>query len=156
MNDPQAKALNALMRHCARVETCSHDARRKLQRYELTAQQETQVMDQLVEEGFVDDSRYARAFAGEKVRIGHQGRLKIRAALKQKGIDDGLIDAALQSIDPEEYAEAIASALAPRLQGLQLPLSWQERGRLLQYAAGRGFEYDETTAYLSEQGIEIE
>lgn len=156
MKDPRQAALNSLMRHCARVETCTADARRKLDRYDLSEEEKEGIIGRLKADGFIDDGRYARAFAGEKVRIGHQGRLKIRMALKQKGIAAEQIDAALQSIDPEEYGEAIDAALAPRLKGVELPLSWQERGRLLQYAAGRGFEYDETMAYLSERGIDIE
>lgn len=49
-----------------------------------------QAVEKLMEEGYVDDERFARAYAAELVRVKHFGRRRIVTELLKKGIDPSL------------------------------------------------------------------
>lgn len=72
---------------------------RKTEVEELTAR--------LIEEGCLNEERFAKAFAGGKFRIKQWGRVKIKAALKQKQISSYCIAAAMNEIDETKYRETL-------------------------------------------------
>lgn len=126
---------------CARSEQCTHDIIRKLRNLGLPPDERAEVMDELRERGFLDDSRYARAFARDKVRFSGWGRMKIRGALAAKGIGGKAADAALAAIEPADYADALSRAA--RAKARQIDLSTREgRVKLFRHLISRGFEYD--------------
>ena len=49
-----------------------------------------QAVEKLMEEGYVDDERFARAYAAELVRVKHFGKRRIVTELLKKGIDPSL------------------------------------------------------------------
>ena len=61
----------------------------------------------LIEEGCLDEERYAKSFAGGKFRMKHWGRLKIKAELKKKYISTYCITAAMDEIDENKYRETL-------------------------------------------------
>lgn len=102
----QASAL------CARSEHCRRDISERLRRSELSRDEIEALLDRLEDEGFINHERYAQAFVSDKFRFAHWGRLKIRAALMQKGIPSDLITAALsEKIDDEEYLASLRHIL---------------------------------------------
>ncbi len=62
------------------------------------------VCDRLVENGLLDDERFARIYADELVRRKHVSQKGLRAALSAKGIDKSIIDIILDEmeLDPIE------------------------------------------------------
>lgn len=146
------KAYDRLARHCAKMETCTEDARRKLQKTELSEEERQEIIERLQREGFIDDGRYARAFATDKVRFARWGRMKIRMALRGKGIGDELIENALGRIEGEDYKEALGVLLEPRLKESGKELEWTEYAKLMRFAQGRGFEHDVVEMWLDEAG----
>lgn len=133
------KVLNRLAGLCSRSEQCSQDIRDKLAGGELTAGDAAEVMDTLRRMGFVDDRRYARSFATDKVRFAGWGKRKIRMHLMAKHIDAEYIDEALAGIDAAEYKEALLRA--SRAKGRTLDLNVREnRDKLLRHLLSRGFE----------------
>ena len=93
----KALALNRMMRLCARGEHCRADIRRKLAG--LPPEEQEQVLETLCRDGYLDDARYARAFARDKSALQGWGNLKISVALQQKAIAPEAIAAALAEID---------------------------------------------------------
>ena len=61
----------------------------------------------LIEEGCLDEERYARAFAGGKFRIKQWGKIKIKSELRAKQISNYCIEAALNEIDEKKYKETL-------------------------------------------------
>ena len=107
--DPD-KILKRLAGQCARSEQCRSDIVAKLYRARLTATQRDEILNYLVENRYVDDGRYARAFTNDKVRFSCWGRRKIRMALAAKRISPTLITEAFETIDPAEYEASLARA----------------------------------------------
>jgi regulatory protein len=138
----EKKVLERLQRQCSKAEYCSSDVRRKaLKAMEGDAEAASRIVEALVRERFVDDGRYAAAFSREKSSLQGWGAVKIRFMLRSKGIPDEIISAALEEIDPgkaERKLDKLVSDKARLLDG-----DPQKRLKLLKFALGRGYSYDE-------------
>ena len=148
MEEFAAKVLSRLQNRCARVECCSFDIRKKAEAALAEAADETiveEIMESLQREGYVDDLRYASAFAREKASLTGWGPVKIRFALAAKRIPDEIIRQALEELDDSASDKRLRSLLAAKWKNLtgpdgQVPLD--AKLKLLKYALGRGYEYD--------------
>ena len=142
MNDAQKKVLNALEAMCARREYCSADILRKAaDRLEGDVPAATLILDSLKSRGFVDDLRYASAFAREKSAITGWGEIKIRFALRAKRIDESVIEQALLEVDCSKSAEKLERLLTAKWRSLRG--ADDAKLKLLKFALSRGYGYDE-------------
>jgi regulatory protein len=100
-----------------------------------------EILESLVVDGFVDDARYAGAFAREKAVLDGWGPVKIRYMLRGKGIEASDIDEALASIDAGAASEKLDKLLAAKAKSLQGDP--QARLKLIKYALSRGYNYED-------------
>ena len=141
----EKKVLERLQRQCARMEYCVSDVRRKaLKALEGEADAAERIVASLVRDRFVDDRRYAAAFAREKAALQGWGVVKIRFQLRGKGISDEIITEALQEIDPAKAASKLDKIAADRYRLLKDDP--QCRLKLLKALLSRGYGYDEVEA----------
>ena len=141
----EKKVLERLQRQCARMEYCISDIRRKaLKALEGDADAAERIVASLVWDRFVDDRRYAAAFAREKAALQGWGVMKIRFQLRGKGISDEIITEALQEIDPAKAASKLDKLAADRYRLLKDDP--QCRLKLLKALLSRGYGYDEVEA----------
>ena len=141
----EKKVLERLQRQCARMEYCVSDVRRKaLKALEGDAEAAERIVASLVRDRFVDDRRYATAFAREKAALQGWGVVKIRFQLRGKGISDEIITEALQEIDPAKAASKLDKLAADRYRLLKDDP--QCRLKLLKALLSRGYGYDEVEA----------
>ena len=89
--------------YCSRAEQCAFAVRKKLQQWHVPAQDADRIVEELEAESFIDESRFATAFAHDRLRFGKCGRNKIRFELRQKQISDKIVSEALATIDEDEY-----------------------------------------------------
>ena len=136
----QETALNRAAALCARNEQAASDVRGKLLRWGLTPQQAQEVIDRLIDGGYLDDERYARAFVNDKFKFNGWGRIKIAYQLRAKGISQDCIDEALTLIDDESYEQALLQLLTAKASTLRGKEPQQARAALLRFATGRGYE----------------
>ena len=138
----KALALNRMMRLCARGEHCRADIRRKLAG--LPPEEQEQVLETLCRDGYLDDARYARAFARDKSALQGWGNLKISVALQQKAIAPEAIAAALAEIDSAAAGTRLEQLLRSKWNALRSEDDPRKReAKLLRYALGRGYSYDQ-------------
>ena len=138
----EKKVLERLQRQCARMEYCTFDIRRKaLKAMEGDAEAADRIVASLVKDRFVDDRRYASAFAREKAALQGWGPVKIRFQLRGKGIPEEVISEALQEIDPEKAASRLDKLAADKYRLLKGDP--QCRLKLLKALLSRGYGYDE-------------
>ena len=141
----EKKVLERLQRQCARMEYCISDVHRKaLKALEGDADAAERIVASLVRDRFVDDRRYAAAFAREKAALPGWGVVKIRFQLRGKGISDEIITEALQEIDPAKAASKLDKLAADRYRLLKDDP--QCRLKLLKALLSRGYGYDEVEA----------
>ena len=124
---------------CAKSEQCEADIIKKLQAKQLPGADIDWVLRELRERKFVDNARFAVAYARDKVRFSSWGRLKIRAGLVSKRISSTAIKDALSSIDPDDYEAAVARAAKAKAAHLDLTTK-EDRIKLYRHLLSRGFE----------------
>lgn len=135
------EARARLMDLCSCGEYSSGEAMERLRKWGITGRDATAIVQRLINERFIDDERFARAFVRSKVSYSGWGRLKIRAAMIQKGIERELIDLAMdEEIDKQAYYANLADALRSKARTMPEHLDSDCRARLLRFAAGRGYE----------------
>ena len=141
MEEAAKKVLGRLENACARREYCSHDVFEKaVKALDGDRAAAAEIVAKLVEEKYVDDLRYASAFAREKAGITGWGPVKIRFALSAKRIPREIVDEALGEVDEGRADARLEKLLAAKCRSLQGDP--QIRLKLLKFALSRGYEYD--------------
>ena len=136
-----ARILSRLQKLCAKAEYCRSDIYRKaLKALDGDTEQASRLVDALVEDRYVDDARYACAFAREKASLQGWGPIKIRFQLRSKGISDPAIAAALEEVEPARAADKLQRLLSTKARTLQGDP--QFRLKLLKFGLSRGYEYE--------------
>lgn len=146
ITDPQ-KVADRMRGLCSRREYCRQDIMKKvLAALGGDADEAGRIMDRLVEEKYIDDLRYASAFARDKSSIAGWGATKIRYMLAAKGIDRETIAAALQEVDEGKASDRLEKLLSAKVRSLKDDP--QCRMKLLRFALGRGYQYDEAVEVI--------
>lgn len=127
------------MRLCARAERSTADARRLMAAWGVPNGEREGVLRRLIEDRFIDDSRYAEAFVREKTKLSGWGEWKIRAALKRKSIADDVINEALCQLSPEQNIERLTERLERKIKTLKFSSKYELRTKLIRYGASLGY-----------------
>lgn len=146
VKDPQ-KVADRMRALCSRREYCRKDVMKKV----MTAldgdvAKAEEVVAKLVEERYVDDLRYATAFARDKASIAGWGEAKIRYMLSSKGIDRELIAQALDEVDDKRAETRLEKLMENKVRSLKDDP--QRRLKLLRFGLGRGYSYDQVTEMI--------
>lgn len=142
------RTLDYLRRLCSMREYCRRDVYEKAEKKLEDAAAAEEIVDTLVAEGFVDESRYASAFARDKAGIKGWGPLKIKSALIAKHIPSELVNAALSEIDSSRASDKLNKAL--EIKAKSLSSDPQIRLKLLRFGLSRGYTYDQLNDKISE------
>lgn len=134
------QAFNRAAALCARSEQSSCGIGEKLIKWGLNASDAHQVLEQLMEQGFIDDGRYARAFVKDKFAFNGWGRVKISYQLRQKGIPAELIADALTAIDEDLYRQRLIELLSAKWCSVSHDNSRAAWAAMMRFACSRGFE----------------
>lgn len=124
---------------CAGAEQCTADIRAKILKSGFSADDASQMIEYLQTNKYLDDSRYARAYASDKVRFSGWGRMKVRMGLRAKGMSDSIIAQALENVSEADYKDSLLRALAAKARSLNLS-DVKDRQKLYRHLASRGFE----------------
>jgi len=136
-----SKVLDRLQAQCSKREYCSSDVYRKaLKAFDGDREMAGKILQSLQDDKFVDDARYAAAFAREKARLSGWGPAKITYMLAGKGIPRQVVVEALKEIDPEEADRKMRLVLETKYK--VLTGDPQEKFRLLKFGLTRGYDYD--------------
>ena len=142
------QALHRLAAYCSRAERCVFDVRRKMDEWEISSEQQNQVIQKLKKEKFLDEERYCKAFVNDKSKYNRWGIYKIRFELKRKQIPETLIVEALKNLNPEENREQLKSLIEQKIKSVKGKNEWEIRQKLMRFAASRGFSQEEIEKIL--------
>lgn len=139
----QGKALGLL----ARREHTRAELGQKLSAHTEDAAELAALLDDLVRRGFQSDARYAAEFVRAKSR--RFGAAHMRYALREKGVAEADIAAALDALESDELSRA---QQVWRAKFTALPASMEERGKQMRFLAGRGFSAEIIRQVLRGEG----
>lgn len=137
--DKQA-ALEKCAALCARAEHSAYEVRKKMFQWGLPKAEIEEVVEWLYDNSFIDDSRFAHAYARDKALFDCWGKLKIRHGLRVHGITSTLIDEALAEIDEKEYVATLQRLLKHKNSLLREDDAYKRKSALYRYGTTRGFE----------------
>lgn len=137
------EAYVRLSAYCAYQERCRTEIMEKMEHYGLAHSQKQALMNQLEEDNFYNEQRFAKAYAGGKFRLLGWGKLKIRQGLKARGIDSSEINKAIhEEISDESYLETLSTFLNKKANSLSKEKPFLKKQKLVSYALGKGYELD--------------
>ena len=126
--------------YCSSAEHCRSEVRSMLERHGAEKPDIESIINNLVKEGFIDESRYARAFVHDKVRFAKWGKVKIAQALWQKRIPQDITDAALESIDDDEYLAALKDVVKAKFRTVKGATEYERKMKTMRSVCSRGYE----------------
>lgn len=113
------RALQKIKHFCSYQERSHQEVKDKLYSFGLYKNETESLLSQLIEENYLNEERYAIAFAGGKFRIRQWGRIKIKYELKLRGVSEYCIKKALASIGEADYAKTLEKLFEAKLKTLK-------------------------------------
>jgi regulatory protein len=135
------KAWEKARHFCAYQERNHREVKEKLYSFGLYKEEVEQLLSKLIEENFLNEERYALAFAGGKFRMNSWGRIKITHALREKQLSAYCIRMAISAIDEDQYLRRLHQLASAKQQELQQRYQgWQLNQKIFQYLLQKGYE----------------
>jgi regulatory protein len=141
LNIGTEKAFQKIRQFCAYQERNHREVKEKLFSYGLYNNQVEGLMSQLIEENFLNEERYAIAYAGGKFRMKDWGKNKIKYGLKQHQVSDYCIKKALKTIDEDEYVQKLQKLYTAKERTLKSEKNiFIKKRKIQQYLMQKGYE----------------
>jgi len=130
------------------------EIRQKLQQKGFEPGQINQVVERLIAAHLIHDEKFAAAWVESRNQFRPSSQRVLRYELRSKGIDEEIIEEALQSSEEDlELARRAAQKMVRRLSNLD----WQEfRKKLSAFLARRGFSYETVTQVVKTSWDELQ
>ncbi len=135
------QALQLLKVFCGYQERCHEEVKEKLRSLGVWGGDQDTIVSKLIEENYLNEERFARAYAGGKFRVNKWGRNRIKYALKQKRVSEYCIKKGLQEIDQDEYERVLGRLAKEKFATLNGHKAFRTN-KTVTYLMGRGFESD--------------
>lgn len=135
-----ADALALLKKYCAYQERSHQEVRTRLLRCGLRGNDLENLITKLIDENFLNEERFAIAFAGGKFRLKNWGRKKIEQQLKAKGISTYCIAKAMKEIDTPNYKKTMLILLEKKAAALKDKNIFTRMQKLSNYLIRKGYE----------------
>lgn len=151
-NKDEAKVTDRMRNLCSRREYCSSDIMKKAAAaLDGDEDMAAEIVSKLIDEKYIDDLRYASAFARDKSSISGWGEVKIRYMLSAKGIARDVIAEALGEVDDAKKVDRLEKLMENKARSLKGDA--QARLKMLRFGMGRGYSY-EAVAEVTDNIIE--
>ena len=137
-----AELRSKMEAYCAHAEHCESEARMRLRQWHCDSKTENDIIDHLIDQNYISDERYAKAFVHDKLLYQGWGRVKIGYMLRAKKIAPDIIQTALQNIDETEYFRILTHLISQRVKSSQ-NLSREDLASLYRFLTQRGFTMEE-------------
>jgi regulatory protein len=138
--DPLQQAKVKAARFCAYRERTQQEVRDKLYQYGLHQEQVEELISDLITEGFINEERFAIAYASGKFRLKKWGKLKIQRGLEQHGLTTYCISKGLEAVEEDDYQATLKRLTDLKWERLQESDIFIKKHKTANYLIGKGFE----------------
>jgi len=141
-----------LKHYCAYQDRCHAEVKTKAYSLGIKKGDVEELTSRLIEEGCLNEERYARSFAGGKFRMKQWGKVKIKAELKQRRVSEYCIAAALGEIDHNKYKETLHKLAVKRWDTIKGPGTnlFVKMAKTRDYLLLKGYEANLVTIEIQE------
>ncbi len=136
----EEEVLHRMAAYCSTAERSVQDVEKKIKGYDLSYDSCTRIIERLLKEKFIDETRFAKAFVNDKLRFNQWGRIRLNCELQKKKIDSSIRTEVLSGIDESLYLSTLQSLLKTKARTIKSGIPREKYYKLMRYATGRGFE----------------
>lgn len=140
MTESVKDALRKAALFCAYQERTQQEVRDRLKEWSIWGDDAEEVIAELIQQNYLNEERFAKAFAGGKFRVKGWGKRKIQQHLKQRGISGYNLDQAMKEIAPSDYRDTLSTLLTKKRQSLRDDNPLIIKQKLVRYALSKGYE----------------
>ena len=146
-NLSKEEALQKLKHYCAYQERCHSEVKEKCFELGVWQKDHDELISRLIEENYLNEERFAIAFAGGKWRVKRWGRNRIRYELNQKQVSEYCIKKAMKQIPDEEYEEVLQKLIREKYESLKEDQWIIRKKKTVDHFIRKGFEPDLVNEY---------
>lgn len=147
MQNPQKKkyiskqeALEKLQQYCIYQDRCQQEVKQKLFSLGIYGNEADDILVKLIQNDFVNEERFARAYVSGKYKLKRWGRLMIINKLQARGISKYCINKGLEEIVEERYIENLKYLIDKKKPTIKVNRKYQLNQKLATYVIGKGYE----------------
>lgn len=144
------QAFQKIKQFCAYQERCHREVTEKLYSFGLYKKDVEILLSRLIEDNYLNEERFAIAFAGGKFRMKQWGRIKIKYELKQKGVSTFCILLAMKEIEEETYLDTLKTLALKKWESLKGEQYLNRQAKTTGYLLQKGFEQNLIAEALKE------
>lgn len=148
------QAIQKLRQFCAYQERSHSEVKQKLYDLGVWKSEHDEIIASLIEDDYLNEERFAKAFVGGKYRMKDWGRKKIYYGLKEKGISDYLIKKAMKEIEEEGYLKTLQTLAEKKYESLKGEQYLVRKKKTMDYLLQKGYEPNLVTGIVNSFGKE--
>lgn len=137
-----------MVNYCVYQDRCHYEVEQKMKEFFLILEAKEEILLYLIKENYLNEERFVRSYIRGKFNIKQWGRNKIKIHLKQKGINDKLINNCMDEIYEDDYKKTIEKLWENYYQKQKGLKEYQRKSKTIRYLMSRGFEYEEINNVL--------
>jgi regulatory protein len=137
-----SQAKPKIEKFCAYQERSHQQVKRKLQGYGLNGMDADILLVELMHANFLNEERYAMAYARGKFKIKGWGKAKIKQGLKREGVGEKLIQQALASLGMDDYLDTLNTLTAKKWPLIKGASHIEKVFKLKRYLLGKGYDFE--------------
>lgn len=146
------EAQKKLEAYCAYQERCHKEVRNKLKEMKMIPQAVDKIMVHLIQQNYLNEERFAKAFVRGKFRIKKWGKNRLIRELKFREISKYSIDSALKEIEKDDYCKTLDELVLKRIDQVKEKNFYKKKKKVADYLLYRGWEshliYEKLNEYL--------
>ncbi len=134
------EAQKKLEHYCAYQERCHWEVEQKLKQMGMIPSAQELIITELIEENYLNESRFAQSFARGKFRIKKWGKQRIVRELKARKMSAYNIKLALKEISDSDYQSTFFSLFEKRKEAVSHESIPIQKKKILAFMVYRGWE----------------
>ena len=137
-----SQAKPKIEKFCAYQERSHQQVKRKLQGYGLNGMDADILLVELMHANFLNEERFAMAYARGKFKIKGWGKAKIKQGLKREGVGEKLIQQALASLGMDDYLDTLNTLATKKWPLIKGASHIEKVFKLKRYLVGKGYDFE--------------
>ncbi len=143
--------LSRMKNYCSYQERCIQDVKDKLNQWKVRPEVTEKIINELIKNDFINEERFAKAFAGGKFRLKKWGNAKIVYELTKRNIPDIYIQISLAEIDEDEYIDTLKQIITKKDASLKEKNKVKRKYKLIRYAISKGYDPGMVNKIINQQ-----